>query len=136
MWDGPDSPGSYHFGSLPDGATPSPEGIQREAELRALMHQEGIPKSIGDHLGKLFNQAVAHPPTDAQLEQIRQEGAVTLHKVWGEDYEKNMSLARSEYQRLSGINPKLPELLTMSGLGSSPYLITALVNVAKARKPR
>jgi hypothetical protein len=133
IFEGASSPAAFNFGALPDGATPTPEGLQQESAFRTLFHEEGIPQSIGNEIGRLWNQAAAHPPTEAQLEQARQEGSVTLHKLWGDRFDSNLAVAEAEVQRMVQKNPAIPAMLKSSGLVHNPWLISTLYNLARAR---
>jgi hypothetical protein len=127
---GANSPASYNFGQVPGGIEPS---FEQEMSFRNLFHQEGIPASIGNEIGRLWNQATANPPSDAQMEQSRQECSVALHRLWGADTQKNLAIAQAEVQRLAKSNPNIVEMLDVSGLGNNAWLIASVVNMAKAK---
>lgn len=127
---GADSPASYNFGVAPNGIELS---FEQETTFRNLFHQEGIPASIGNEIGRLWNQAVVNPPSEDQLERSRQECSVALHHLWGADTQKNLAIAQAEVQRLAKSNPNIVEMLETSGLGNNPWLIASVVNMAKAK---
>ena len=130
VYQGASSPQEYRFPPPPAGVEQSPE---QELAMRTFLHGEQIPASIGNQIGKLFNEAAAAPPTLAQLEQSRQACSVQLHKMWGEDTAHHLAVAQAEVQRMAKTNPTIVEMLEASGLGNSPWLASTIYCLAKAR---
>ena len=124
------SPSAYNFPPPPAGAQVS---MEQATAIRAMLHTHEIPTPIGNEIGRLWNKALAQPPTEAQLERGRQDGHAALTKMWGQDTDKNLAIAQREVQRMAKTNPEIKEMLVQSGLGNSPWLASTLVNLARAR---
>jgi hypothetical protein len=127
---GPASPSAYNFGPAAPGVQTSPE---QELAMRSLFHQEGVPASIGDQIGKLFNAAVAKPPTPAMIEMSRQTATAQLTRQWGDDFQRNVAIAQAEITRMAKTRPEIREMLDVSGLGNNPWVIISVFNMAKAK---
>lgn len=127
---GPASPTAYNFGTAPQGVEIS---LEQEAHFREVFHREGIPSSIGNRIGELWNQAVANPPTPEQLELGYQTGYAALNRMWGANTDRNLKVADAEVQRMAKTNPQIKDMLRHSGLGNSPWLASTLYNFAKSR---
>jgi hypothetical protein len=132
----PASPAAYNF--LPDGLPHGEEqDLAFEQSSREALHYAGGPVGLANQMAKLWNDAMSREmPTDAQLVQARQEAHAQLTKMWGDQTQANINLARGVLAKMAEKNPALPELLTLSGLGNNPWLVSALANIGKARGGR
>ena len=130
VFQGAASPQEYRFGQLAPGTE---YNLEQESAFRTLFHQHEIPPAIGNEIGRLWNQAAAAPPTDAQLEQGRQACSAHLNHLWGEDTPHHLAVAQAEVQRMAKTNPEIVQMLEVSGLGNSPWLASTLYNLARAR---
>ena len=133
VFQGASSPSEFRFGALPPGVTATPEGMKQEIEMRSFMHAEQIPASIGSEIGRLWNKAAAAPPTPEALEQGRQSGTAALTRLWGDDTQHHLAVAQAEVQRMAKARPEIIRMLEDSGLGNSPWLVSSLYSLAKAR---
>ncbi|PXX37647.1 hypothetical protein [Burkholderia sp. NFACC33-1] len=130
VFTGPDNAAAYNFGAV----DPSVQVDQaQDMAVRQLFVSEGVPASIGNHIGQLWNAAAANPPTTEERNVATQQAELVLQRQWGNDYEANLKAAQQEVQRMSRANPNLHDMLEVSGLGSNPWLITTIFNLAKAR---
>ncbi|MFN9358389.1 MAG: hypothetical protein ACK6A4_16475, partial [Alphaproteobacteria bacterium] len=132
----PASPAAYNF--LPDGLPHGEEqDLAFEQSSREALHYAGVPVGLANQMAKLWNDDMSREmPTDAQLVQARQEAHAQLTKMWGDQTQANINLARGVLAKMAEKNPALPELLTLSGLGNNPWLVSALANIGKARGGR
>lgn len=132
----PASPAAYNF--LPDGLPHGEEqDLAFESASRAALHHAGVPVGLANQMAKLWNEAMSREmPTDEQLVQGRQEAHAQLTKMWGDQTQANINLARGVLAKMAEKNPALPELLTLTGLGNNTWLVSALANIAKARGGR
>lgn len=132
-YEGPSSPAAYdfsYFGAMPEGVEHSPE---QETAIRNMYHAEGIPVAIGNEIARLYNAGLANPPTPEQRELNAQESMATLHKMWGDNTDKNIEIANRELVRMQEHLPNIDEMLEASGLENNAWLVATLVNLAKAR---
>jgi len=127
---GASSPMDYDFGAPPLGAEQS---LEQETYFRSLFVEHEIPASIGSQIGKLWNAAVANPPSDVQLEKSYEECNEALQRMWGDDAEKNLAVANREVARMAKSHPEIIQMLEVSGLGNSPWLASTLYRLARVR---
>lgn len=117
---------------------PAPEGAEHNLEFeqanRAALFEAGIPTSIGSQMATLWDRAMATDlPSPAQIEQGRQEGMAALSKAWGQDFDRNLALARSVVAQMQAKQPAIMGMLEESGLGNNVWLIQTLANIGRAR---
>jgi len=127
---GPETIAGYNFGAPPPGVEQS---MEQEVAMRTLFQQEGIPVSIGNEIGRMFNAAIAHPPSEIDRKVQHQICGLQLERVWGADTAKNVAIAQAEVARMAQANPGILRMLEQSGLGDSPYLARTLFNLATAK---
>jgi len=124
------SPAEFNFGTAPQGVETS---LEQETHFRELFVQHEIPKPIGDQIGRLWNQAIASPPTEAQLDRMYQDGHAALFRMWGADLDRNLAVANAEIDRMAKANPEIKHMLRFSGLGNNAWLASTLFHLARAR---
>lgn len=100
----PESLDEYKFApdALPEGMTWSDDMAKPYAEIA---HKHGIPPSA---MKELVNQhakseAFKLEAMQAHMEKIRQESVQTLQKEWGNEFDKNIGLAK-QAAKLAGVN--------------------------------
>jgi len=124
------NPAEFNFGTPPQGVELS---LEQETHFREMFVQYEIPKPIGDQIGRLWNQAIASPPTEAQLERSYQDGHAALSRMWGADLDRNLAVANAEINRMAKTNPEIKAMLRFSGLGNNAWLASTLFHLARAR---
>jgi hypothetical protein len=127
---GPDTPQGYKFDRVPEGIQHSPE---QELAVRSVFHEFGVPVAIAAQVDRLFNQAIRTPPTEQQKAWTEQETQIQLHRTYGADRERVLEVARKEFAAMATKQPMLKEMMNVSGLGNSFYVISSLYNIARAR---
>ncbi|HEM7873841.1 TPA: hypothetical protein U2L31_000152 [Burkholderia contaminans] len=130
VFTGPGNAAAYNFGAV----EPNVQIDQaQDMAVRQLFVSEGVPASIGNEIGRLWNAAAAAPPTAEQRNVAAQQAELLLQRQWGNDYEANLKVAQQEVQRMAKANPSIHDMLEVSGLGSNPWLVTTIFNLAKAQ---
>lgn len=130
VFTGPGNAAAYNFGAVESNVQVDQA---QDMAVRHLFVSEGVPASIGNEIGRLWNTAAASPPSAEQRNVATQQAELLLQRQWGNDYEANLKVAQQEVQRMAKANPNLHDMLEVSGLGSNPWLITTIFNLAKAR---
>ena len=129
--------GAYQFERLPHGLQGD---IQQEADLRGILHSEGVPQSIGTLLGNTWNkfaaaQAVA-PQSAAQIELGALKCREVLARSWGpENLKGNLAAVQEVANRMAAKDPRIGAALS-AGLGNDPHLILSLHNWLSSRGAR
>ncbi|CAB3754549.1 hypothetical protein B7G54_12005 [Burkholderia puraquae] len=130
VFTGPGNAAAYNFGAVESNVQVDQA---QDMAVRQLFVSEGVPASIGNEIGRLWNAAAANPPTAEQRNVATQQAELLLQRQWANDYDTNLKVAQQEVQRMAKANPNLHDMLEVSGLGSNPWLITTIFNLAKAR---
>ncbi|MCA8254817.1 hypothetical protein LGM89_16205 [Burkholderia sp. AU31624] len=130
IFEAPTNPDAYNFGTVPANAQTDQA---QDMAARQLFVNEGVPASIGNEIGRLWNAAATNPPTEGQRAIAAQQAETTLRRQWGEQFDSNIALAQREVQRMAKANPNIHNMLEVSGLGNNPWLISTIVHLAQAR---
>jgi hypothetical protein len=127
---GGDSPAAYRFAPVPEGVETD---MQQGQAMQNLFHAEQIPVPIATEVSRLYSEACLAPPTDEQVELAARETMLRLERQYGADTGKYVNAARAEIARMAQREPRLLDMLNVSGLGSSYYVVNSLINIARAR---
>lgn len=116
---------------LPTDRQLSASDVAEVQTIRTAMQTAGFPVEIANELNRQVNAAAAADPlTDAQREQTRQSGMVALSRLHGEDVGEVLRVARAAYASLA---PELRALAQRANLENSPWFVSTLANLAKAK---
>jgi hypothetical protein len=127
---GPETIAGYNFGQPPAGVERSAD---QELAMRTLFLQEGIPAGLGSEIGRIYNAAIANPPSGIDREVQYQRCQIKLEQMWGTDAPKNIAIVQAEVQRMAKTNPGIIGMLDSSGLGNNPWLASTLLNLATVK---
>ena len=110
------------------------------AELLAIgeaMHVAGLPAGIGNEVWqqglRAFREQGGKPLDDAAIESGYRSGWDALAKQHGPALDETVSLARAVVAPALAKDPRVAAWLESTGLGNSPWLITTLAILARAR---
>jgi len=127
---GAKSPGEFNFGVPPAGVEVS---VEQEVAMRELFVEHGIPASVGSFIGKLYNAALANPPTQEQMDRAYEDSHAQLSKMWGADTAKNLALANRFLDQVAKSRPEVKQMLKVSGLANNALVVSNVYSIAKAR---
>ena len=128
----PTTPGGYVIDRTPSGLKHT---YQLESTFRAIAHDSGLDAPFVADIARRWNAAAAAPPmTAAQIEAREINAFAQLAREWGDQYNANLSLAKSFVAGIAAKHPSVTNLLEASGLGNDPAVVKQMYLRALARR--
>jgi hypothetical protein len=111
----------------------TPEESKFDAMARGWLADARFTREIGSSLAReIAREAQAHEAkTESQRELYRRSTEALLQRMWGDQYDERVSLARTLVRELDARKPGLLAVLEHSGAGNNPRVIAALASQAE-----
>ncbi|MFZ5558684.1 MAG: hypothetical protein ACOZDY_18545 [Pseudomonadota bacterium] len=123
----PATPAGYDFSALRSGPEPSPQERELSAEIAQALHAEGVPAAVVDVAVQVMARNVRQGlPDDEALEHARLAAQAELELRHGDQAGAILASARKLYERLEQRDPRIAELIDLTGAGNSAWLIESM----------
>ena len=125
-----DSPADYNLTKVKILDSEDPDQFREALGVAAnLAHRMKLNQSETDEITNAYNASVADPDfdTDEANDQRYEDGAATLKKLWGDDWEFHLDVVKT----FLNLDPEAKAFINKSGLGNDPRVIRALFDAAK-----
>jgi hypothetical protein len=126
---GPESPAAYRF-DAPPGVE---HDLKQEMAMREMFYQHGVPVSLAAEVSRQWLKGVMNPPTPQQRDRAYADGHVQLTRIYRDQVPNVLKVANAELDRMVATHPQIKDMLRVSGLNNSWWLVSNLHSLARAK---
>ena len=122
---------AYQFDQPADELTAMP--MEEQKQIRAALAAEGVPTPIGNAMARRWNDLASQPFNPEALTLSHNQGMADLQRMHGDRVPEVIRAAQGEMNRLIKRVSWLKTAFEETPLGSDPFVISTLANLAEAR---